>query len=52
MFLEPCRYDKGPWSICDPKTTMRARTLTLKKGDKDQCEATKIIQKKCKKGMH
>ncbi|EEB18742.1 Pleiotrophic factor-alpha-1 precursor, putative [Pediculus humanus corporis] len=46
---EPCRYIKGPWTDCDPKTTLRTRTLTLKKGDSTQCEPTKTIQKKCKK---
>ncbi|XP_046666812.1 uncharacterized protein LOC124358554 isoform X1 [Homalodisca vitripennis] len=54
---EPCRYEKGPWSECEPKTNMRTRTLTLKdrkKGDATaaaaNCEPTKTIQKKCKKG--
>ncbi|XP_046666816.1 uncharacterized protein LOC124358554 isoform X2 [Homalodisca vitripennis] len=53
---EPCRYEKGPWSECEPKTNMRTRTLTLKdrkKGDATaaaaNCEPTKTIQKKCKK---
>lgn len=46
---EPCRYVKGSWSECDSKTNMRARTLTLKKGDQATCEPTKTIQKKCKK---
>ncbi|XP_054276203.1 uncharacterized protein LOC128995916 [Macrosteles quadrilineatus] len=52
---EPCRYEKGPWSECDPKNNMRTRTLTLKdrkKGDTTaaaNCEPTKTIQKKCKK---
>lgn len=57
MFSEPCRYEKGPWSECDPKNNMRTRTLTLKdrkKGDATttaaNCEPTKTIQKKCKKG--
>lgn len=55
-FSEPCRYEKGPWSECDPKNNMRTRTLTLKdrkKGDTSaaaNCEPTKTIQKKCKKG--
>jgi hypothetical protein len=43
-----CRYSKGQWSECDPKTNMRTRTLTLKKSDK-MCEQTKVITKKCKK---
>jgi len=43
-----CRYTKGQWSECDPKTNKRTRTLSLKKGDKS-CEQTKIIDKKCKK---
>ncbi|XP_049812108.1 uncharacterized protein LOC126259390 [Schistocerca nitens] len=46
---DPCRYLKGAWSECDPKTNMRTRTLTLKKGDQAACEQTKTIQKKCKK---
>ncbi|RZF34289.1 hypothetical protein LSTR_LSTR013446 [Laodelphax striatellus] len=51
---EPCRYEKSPWSECDPKTNMRTRTLTLKDRKKDaavtaNCENTKTIQKKCKK---
>lgn len=46
---EQCRYVKGQWSECDPKTNMRARTLTLKKGDQPTCEPTKTVQKKCKK---
>lgn len=41
---------KGAWSECDPKNNMRSRTLTLKKGDQSNCEGTKTIQKKCKKG--
>lgn len=54
-FTEQCRYEKGPWSECDPKTNLRARTLKLKKktdGTDSQanCEPTKTIQKKCKKG--
>lgn len=43
-----CRYVKGQWSECDPKTNTRSRTLNLKKGDKS-CEQTKTISKKCKK---
>ncbi|KAL1130506.1 hypothetical protein AAG570_011752 [Ranatra chinensis] len=53
---EPCRYEKGAWSECDPKTNMRTRTLTLKDTKKKDgnaaqvtCEPTKTIQKKCKK---
>ncbi|XP_008210922.1 uncharacterized protein LOC100121341 isoform X1 [Nasonia vitripennis] len=45
-----CRYVKGQWSECDPRTNMRTRTLTLKKGDKSSCEQIKTITKKCKKG--
>ncbi|KAJ8667986.1 hypothetical protein QAD02_009649 [Eretmocerus hayati] len=44
-----CRYSKGQWSECDPKTNMRTRSLTLKKGD-GSCEKAKTITKKCKKG--
>uniref|UniRef100_A0ABD2VWS3 Pleiotrophin/Midkine C-terminal domain-containing protein n=1 Tax=Trichogramma kaykai TaxID=54128 RepID=A0ABD2VWS3_9HYME len=44
-----CRYTKGQWSECDPKSNMRSRSLTLKKGDKT-CEQSKTITKKCKKG--
>ncbi|CAH0547899.1 unnamed protein product [Brassicogethes aeneus] len=47
--LEECRYGKGAWSECDPKTNQRSRTLTLKKGNQTTCESTKTIQKKCKK---
>jgi len=46
---QECRYGKGAWSECDPKTNMRSRTLTLKKGNQTTCEATKTVQKKCKK---
>lgn len=46
---EECRYGKGAWSECDPKTNQRTRTLTLKKGNQTTCEPTKTIQKKCKK---
>ncbi|KAI8431081.1 hypothetical protein MSG28_001140 [Choristoneura fumiferana] len=46
---ENCRYSKSAWSECDAKTNVRARTLTLKKGDPASCERTKTIQKKCKK---
>ncbi|KAG5897494.1 hypothetical protein JTB14_031116 [Gonioctena quinquepunctata] len=46
---EECRYGKGAWSECDPKTNQRSRTLTLKKGNQTSCEPTKTIQKKCKK---
>ncbi|XP_059489089.1 uncharacterized protein LOC132204545 [Neocloeon triangulifer] len=45
-----CKYVKGAWSECDPKTNMRTRTFTLKKGDPSNCEATRVIEKKCKKG--
>ncbi|XP_015585899.1 uncharacterized protein LOC107263335 isoform X2 [Cephus cinctus] len=45
-----CRYAKDEWSECDAKTNTRTRTLNLKKGDKS-CQETKIIQKKCKKGV-
>ncbi|CAH0715970.1 unnamed protein product, partial [Brenthis ino] len=44
-----CRYVRGAWSECDPKTNIRSRTLTLKKGDPGNCERAKTIQKKCKK---
>ncbi|XP_059055394.1 uncharacterized protein LOC131849349 isoform X2 [Achroia grisella] len=44
-----CRYVRGAWSECDSKTNIRSRMLTLKKGDPDNCERTKTIQKKCKK---
>nr|CAH7727110.1 unnamed protein product [Callosobruchus chinensis] len=46
---EDCRYTKSPWSECDPKTNLRSRTLTLKKGNQTNCEPTKMVQKKCKK---
>ncbi|XP_046977405.1 uncharacterized protein LOC124543287 [Vanessa cardui] len=46
---ETCRYVRGAWSECDPKTNIRSRTLTLKKGDPASCERAKTIQKKCKK---
>ncbi|KAL1517565.1 hypothetical protein ABEB36_001313 [Hypothenemus hampei] len=46
---QECRYAKGGWSECDPKTNQRSRTLTLKKGNQTSCEATKTMQKKCKK---
>lgn len=49
---EQCRYVKEPWTECDPKTNMRSRTLTLKKGDQSTCEPIKTIQKKCKKGNY
>lgn len=54
---EPCRYEKSPWSECDTKTNTRTRTLTLKDKKKDSaatanCEPTKTIQKKCKKGTN
>lgn len=43
-----CRYAKGAWTDCDPKTNVRTRTLTLKKGEAN-CLATRTMQKKCKK---
>lgn len=46
---QECRYGKGAWSECDPKTNQRSRTLSLKKGNQTSCEPTKTIQKKCKK---
>ncbi|XP_034839282.1 uncharacterized protein [Maniola hyperantus] len=46
---EICRYVRGAWSECDPKTNIRSRTLTLKRGDPTSCESAKTIQKKCKK---
>jgi PTN/MK heparin-binding protein family, C-terminal domain len=45
-----CKYVKGAWSECDPKTNMRTRSFTLKKGDAASCDATRTIEKKCKKG--
>jgi hypothetical protein len=45
-----CKYTKGPWTECDPKTNARSRTLNLKKGDAS-CVQTRTIQKKCKKGQ-
>lgn len=50
MSAESCRYVRGAWSECDPKSNVRSRTLTLKKGDPASCERAKTIQKKCKKG--
>ena len=49
-FVPACRYTKGAWSECDPRTNTRTRTLTLKKGDAATCQQTKTVQKKCKKG--
>lgn len=46
---ESCRYEKGSWSECDPKTNLKSRTLTLKKGDQPACEPTKTVEKECKK---
>lgn len=46
---DSCRYTKGAWTECDPKTNTRSRTLTLKKGE-GSCVQTRTIQKKCKKG--
>ncbi|KAI8118257.1 hypothetical protein CVS40_10000, partial [Lucilia cuprina] len=43
-----CRYAKSAWSECDPKTNMRSRILTLKKGEPN-CLETRTMQKKCKK---
>ncbi|XP_072157477.1 uncharacterized protein [Bemisia tabaci] len=47
--VESCRYEKGSWSECDPKTNVKTRTLTLKKGDQPTCEPTKTVEKECKK---
>lgn len=44
-----CRYTKGSWTECDAKTNMRTRTLNLKKGESN-CQSTRTVQKKCKKG--
>lgn len=44
----PCRYQRGEWSECDA-SNMMSRTLTLKKGDPETCEATKTVTKRCKK---
>ncbi|XP_050684511.1 uncharacterized protein LOC126979271 [Leptidea sinapis] len=46
---DTCRYVRGTWSDCDPKTNIRSRTLTLKKGDPASCDRSKTIQKRCKK---
>lgn len=46
---DTCKYDKSPWSECDPASHMKNRTLTLKKGNPATCEATKSISRKCKK---
>lgn len=48
-FADSCRYTKGTWSECDPKSNTRSKTLTLKKGE-GSCVQTRTIQKKCKKG--
>lgn len=47
-----CKYSKGPWSDCDPKTNMKTRPLSLKKDETPtgSCEKTKVLTKKCKKG--
>lgn len=44
-----CRYTKAAWTECDATSNLRSRTLTLKRGDKDTCEATKTESRKCKK---
>lgn len=44
-----CRYTKGDWSDCDTTSNVRTRTLTLKRGDSAECEATKTENRKCKK---
>jgi len=43
-----CRYTRGDWSECDPTTNMMSRTMTLKIADPN-CEATKTVQRRCKK---
>ncbi|KAM7355439.1 uncharacterized protein ACRADG_001486 isoform 1-T4 [Cochliomyia hominivorax] len=43
-----CRYVKSAWSECDPKTNIRTRSLTLKKGEPN-CPETRTMQKTCKK---
>jgi len=43
-----CKYQKGPWSQCDPQTKKRTRTMTLKKGSKSECEEVKVLTKDCK----
>ncbi|CAG7722993.1 unnamed protein product [Allacma fusca] len=43
-----CKYQKGPWSACDPQTKKRTRTFSLKKGPKSDCEEVKILSKDCK----
>lgn len=44
---DSCRYTKGAWTECDPKTNTRSRTLTLKKGE-GSCVQSRTIQKKCR----
>ncbi|CAB3226110.1 unnamed protein product [Arctia plantaginis] len=46
---ETCRYVRGAWTECDPKTNIRSRKLTLKPGSPATCESSKTIQKKCKR---
>lgn len=42
-----CKYNKGPWSECNPSTRQKVRTLQLKK-DGGSCEPTKQEAKPCK----
>ncbi|XP_046583259.1 neogenin-like [Haliotis rubra] len=42
-----CRYKKGHWSKCDPLTLIKTRSLTLKKGDRSECQNVKTVMKKC-----
>ena len=46
--FEGCQYDKSQWGPCDAATNTVTRTLTLKSGDPQMCNATKTDMQKCK----
>lgn len=45
-----CKYEKEPWSECDPSTGLQKRTLKLKVNlQNSQCEPIKEFTRQCKK---
>ena len=49
VFYLACKYEKGPWSICNEETHEKSRLLTLKKGLTSVCNETMTITKPCKR---
>ncbi|XP_041351382.1 uncharacterized protein LOC121370308 [Gigantopelta aegis] len=44
-----CKYQRAPWSQCNPVSNTMTRTLTLKSGDETKCQTIKQISRTCKR---